>query len=85
MKPRKYPYLGFKDSKKSVSVDKLELVVFPNAAIKKELIKHINTIVKNPDDTTTIRFRIPKFFSYEEQRVRVDLSYKETLELLNNY
>lgn len=30
MKPCKYPYLGFKDSKKSVSVDKLELVVFPN-------------------------------------------------------
>lgn len=85
MKPCKYPYSGFKDSKKSVSVDKLELVVFPNAAIKKDLLKHISTIVKNPDDTTTIRFRLPKFFSYEEQRVRVNLSYEETLKILNSY
>lgn len=85
MKPRKYPYLGFKNSKKSVSVDKLEFVAFPNVAIKKDLLKHVETVVKIPGDTTDIYFKIPKFFSYEEKRIRVNLSYEGTLKILNSY
>jgi hypothetical protein len=85
MKPKKYPYLGFKNSKKSVSVDKLEFVVFPNIAIKKDLLKHIDTVVKVIDGPTDIYFKIPKYFSYEEKKIRVNLSYEKTLELLNNY
>lgn len=85
MKPKKYPYLGFKNSKKSVSVDKLELVVFPNVAIKKDLLKHVETVVKIPGDTTDIYFKIPKFFSYEEKRIRVNLSYEGILKILNSY
>lgn len=84
MKPCKYPYLGFKNSRQSVIVDKLDLVVFPNVAIKKDLLKHVVTVVKVLESTTDIYFKIPKFFSYEEQRIRVDLSYKETLELLDS-
>lgn len=85
MKPYKYPYLGFKKPNKSVSVDKLDLVVFPNVAIKKDLLKHVETVVKVLGSTTDIYFKIPIFFSYKEQRIRVDLSYEETLELLNSY
>lgn len=84
MKPRKYPYSGFKNSKNSVSVDKLEFVAFPNVAIKKDLLKHVETVVKVLNDTTDIYFKIPKFFSYEEKRIRVNLSYEETLEMINN-
>ncbi|HEP5142752.1 TPA: hypothetical protein VCY54_001498 [Streptococcus pyogenes] len=85
MKPCKYPYLGFKKPKQSVGVDKLDLVVFPNVAIKKDLLKYVQTVVKVLDSTTDIYFKIPNFFSYKEQRIRVDLSYEETLELLNSY
>ena len=83
MKPCKYPYLGFKNSRQSVIVDKLELVVFPNVAIKKDLLKHVLTVVKVLDSTTDIYFKIPKFFSHEEQRIRVNLSYEDTIEILN--
>ena len=85
MRPKKYPYSGFKNSKKIVSADKLGLVVFPNIAIKKYLLKHVETIVKVPDGTTDIYFKIPKNFSYEKQSVRVNLSYEETLKILNSY
>lgn len=85
MKPCKYPYLGFKNSRQSVSVDELELVVFPNVAIKKDLLKHVETVVKVLDSITDIYFKIPKFFSYEEKRIRVNLSYEETLKILNSY
>ena len=82
-KPQKYPYSGFKNSKKIASEDKLELVVFLNVAIKKGLLEHVETVVKVLNDTTDIYFKIPKFFSYEEQKVRVNLSYEETLKILN--
>lgn len=85
MKPRKYPYSGAVKAKKTTKEDKPELVVFPNVAIKKDLLKHVETIVKVLDNTTCIYFKIPKFFSYEEQRIRVELSYEETLELLDSY
>lgn len=39
MKPKRHPYSGFKNSKELGSVDKLGLVVFPNIAIGKELLK----------------------------------------------
>lgn len=85
MKPRKYPYSGAVKAKKTTKEDKPELVVFPNVAIKKDLLKHIETVVKVLDSTTDIYFKIPNFFSYKEQRIRVDLSYEVTLELLNSY
>ena len=85
MRPKKYPYSGFKNSEKMASADKLELVVFPNVAIKKDLLEHVETVVKLFDSTTDIYFKIPKFFSYDEQKVRVNLSYEETLKILNSY
>ncbi|HEW3869612.1 TPA: hypothetical protein V0B87_000040 [Streptococcus pneumoniae] len=85
MKPKKYPYSGFKNSKKMASADKLELVAFPNVAIKKGLLKHIYTVVKNHDGATIIYFRIPKILGYEEQRTKINLSYEETLKILNSY
>lgn len=86
MKPKKYPYSGKRKGQvKSAKVDLPDLVVFPNVAIKKDLLKHIVTVVKSLDGTTVIHFKIPKYFSYEEQTVRVNLSYEETLEMLNSY
>lgn len=85
MKPKKYPYSGAKKAKKTTKEDKLELVAFPNIAIRKDLLKHIYTVVKNHDGATVIYFRIPKILGYEEQRARINLSYEETMKILNSY
>ena len=84
MKPKKSPYLGAKKAKKTTQEDKLELVAFPNIAIRKDLLKHIYTVVKNHDGATVIYFRIPKILGYEEQRARINLSYEETMKILNS-
>ena len=83
MKPKKYPYSGAKKTKETTQEDKLELVAFPNIAIRKNLLKHIYTVVKNHDGATIIFFKIPKIFGYEEQRARINLSYEETMKILN--
>ncbi|MCY7130103.1 hypothetical protein MK514_09365 [Streptococcus gordonii] len=85
MKPCKYPYSGAIKAKKTSKEDKLEFVAFPNIAIRKDLLKHIYTVVKNHDGATIIYFRIPKIFGYDEQRARINLSYEETMEILNSY
>ena len=85
MRPKKYPYSGTVKTKKTTKEDKLELVVFPNISLRKDLLKHIFSVVKNRDNTTTIFFKIPKFFgAYEEQKAKVNLSYEETLKILNS-
>ena len=85
MRPKKYPYSGAKKPKKTAKEDKLELVAFPNIAIRKDLLKHIYTVVKNHDGATIIYFRIPKILGYDEQRARINLSYEETIKILNSY
>nr|DAQ72538.1 MAG TPA: hypothetical protein [Caudoviricetes sp.] len=83
MRPKKYPYLGT-NKKKPTKKDELELVVFPNIAIRKDLLKHIFSVVKNHDNTTIIYFRFYKIFgAYEEQKFKVNLSYEETMKILN--
>lgn len=86
MKPKKYPYSGRKKrQERPADVTLPDLVVLPNVSFKKELIKHVYTVIKNYDNSTIIYFRIPKIFgAYEEQRVKVKLSYEETLKILNN-
>jgi hypothetical protein len=84
MRPKKYPYSGAKKAKKTTQEDKLDLVAFPNIAIRKDLLKHIYTVVKNHDGATVIYFRIPKILGYEEQRARINLSYEETMKILNS-
>ena len=86
MKPKKYPYLGAKKAKKTNQEDKLDLVAFPNIAIRKELLKHVYTVTRYHDGCTIIYFRIPKLFGldYEEQKAKVNLSYEGTLKILNS-
>lgn len=85
MRPKKYPYLGTAKAEKKTKEDKLELVVFPNISLRKDLLKHIYSVVKQHDNTTIIYFRLPKFFGldYEKQRAKVNLSYEETVKILN--
>lgn len=84
MKPKKYPYLGANEVKKTTKEEKLEMVIFPNIALKKDMLKHIFSVVKNHDNTTIIYLRIYKVFgAYEEQKFKVNLSYQETLRILN--
>ena len=87
MRPKKYPYLGAKKAKKTTQEDKMELVAFPNIAIRKDLLKHVYTVTRYHDGCTIIYFRIPKLFGldYEEQKAKVNLSYEETLKILNSY
>ena len=85
MRPKKYPYSGAIKAKKTNQEDKLGLVAFPNIAIRKDLLKHIYTVTRYHDGCTIIYFRIPKVFgAYEEQKAKVNLSYEETLKILNN-
>ena len=85
MRPKKYPYSGAIKAKKITKEDKLGLVAFPNIAIRKDLLKHIYTVTRYHDGCTIIYFRIPKIFgAYEEQKAKVNLSYEETLKILNS-
>lgn len=86
MKPKKYPYSGKrKRQEKPSDVTLPDLVVLPNVSFRKELIKHVYTVTRYHDGCTIIYFRIPKIFgAYEEQKAKVDLSYEETLKILNN-
>ena len=86
MRPKRYPYSGRrKRQEKPSDVKTPALVIFPNVSFRKELLKHIYTVIKDYDNSTIIYFRIPKIFgAYEEQRVKVKLSYEETLKILNN-
>ena len=86
MRPKRYPYSGRrKIQEKPADVTLPDLVVLPNVSFKKELIKHVYTVTKDFDDCAIIRFRIPKFLgTYDEEKVKVNLSYEETLKILNN-
>ena len=84
MRPKKYPYSGAKKAKKTTKEDKLEFVVFPNISLKKEMLKHIFSVVRTHDNRTMIYFRFYKFFgSYEEMKFKINLSYEETVKILN--
>lgn len=84
MRPKKYPYSGTKKAKKTTKEDKPELVFFPNISLKKDMLKHIFSVVKTHDNATIIYFRFYKFFgAYEEVKVKVRLSYEETVKILN--
>lgn len=85
MRPKKYPYLGKRKQEKLSDVKIPALVVFPNVSFRKELLKHVYTVTRYHDGCTIIYFRIPKVFgAYEEQKAKVNLSYEETLKILNN-
>ena len=86
MRPKKYPYSGKRKRQEKPSDVKIPaLVVFPNVSFRKELLKHVYTVTKIHDNSTIIYFRIPKVFgAYEEQKAKVNLSYDETLKILNN-
>lgn len=87
MKPCKYPYLGRKKRQEKPSdVTLPDLVVLPNVSFRKELIKHVYTVTRYLDGCTIIRFRIPRFLgAYDEEKVKVKLSYEEVLKILNSY
>ena len=87
MRPKKYPYTGSKIKKvTTIGIVAQELVVFPNVAFRKNLLKHIFSVIKINDNTTIIYFRIPKAFGgYEEEEAEVNLSYEKTIKMLNNY
>lgn len=85
MRPKKYPYSGKLKQEKPSDVKIPALVVFPNVSFRKELLKHVYTVTRYHDGCTIIYFRIPKVFgAYEEQKAKVNLSYEETLKILNN-
>lgn len=85
MRPKKYPYSGVAKTKKTTQKDKPELVVFPNISLRKDMLKHIFSVVKNHDNKTIIYLRVYKIFgAYEEVKVKVNLSYEETLRILNS-
>jgi DNA polymerase elongation subunit (family B) len=87
MRPKKYPYSGAVKAKKTAKEDKPELVVFPNVSFRKELLKHVFSVVKQHDNATIIYFRVPKVFGfgYDEERAKVALKYEDTLKILNSY
>ena len=87
MRPKKYPYTGSQINKVTTTgIGARELVVFPNIAFRKSLLKYVFSVVKQHDNTTIIYFRIPKLLGgYEEERAKVYLSYEKTMMILNSY
>ena len=86
MRPKKYPYSGAVKAKKTTKEDEPELVVFPNISLRKDMLKHVFSVVKIHDNSTIIHFRFYKFFgAYEERKAKINLSYGETLKILNSY
>ena len=86
MKPKKYPYTGSKIKKVTTTgIGAQELVVFPNVSFRKDLLKHIYTVVSYHSSASIIYFRIPKILGYDEQKAKVNLSYEETIKILNSY
>lgn len=87
MRPKKYPYSGKRKRQEKPSDVKIPaLVVFPNVSFRKDMLKHVFSVVKDMDDRTIIYFGIPKLFiGYERERIVVNLSYEETLKILNSY
>ena len=83
MKPERYPYSGTKKTKETTKKEKLELVAFPNIASRKDLLKHVYTVVSYHSGASIIYFRIPKILGYDEQKAKVNLSYEETLKIIN--
>ena len=50
------------------------------------MLKHVFSVVKIHDNSTIIHFRFYKFFgAYEERKAKINLSYEETLKILNSY
>lgn len=85
MRPKKYPYSGKLKQERLAGVKTPALVIFPNVSFRKELLKYVYTVTKIHDNSTIIYFRIPKAWgAYEEQKAKVNLSYEETLKILNN-
>lgn len=85
MRPKKYPYSGAIKAKKTIKEDKPELVVFPNISLRKDMLKHVFSVVKIHDNSTIIHFRFYKFFgAYEERKAKINLSYEETMKILNS-
>lgn len=85
MRPKKYPYSGAVKAKKTTKEDKPELVVFPNISLRKDMLKHVFSVVKIHDNSTIIHFRFYKFFgAYEERKAKINLSYEETMKILNS-
>lgn len=85
MRPKKYPYSGAVKAKKTTKEDKPELVVFPNISLRKDMLKHVFSVVKIHDNSTIIHFRFYKLFGvYEEQKAKINLSYEETMKILNS-
>lgn len=87
MRPKKYPYTGSRINKATTTgIGARELVVFPNVAFRKDLLKHIFSVAKIHGNSTIIHFRFYKFFgAYEERKAKINLSYEETLKILNSY
>lgn len=53
---------------------------------RKDMLKHVFSVVKIHDNSTIIHFRFYKFFgAYEERKAKINLSYEETLKILNSY
>lgn len=82
MKPRKYPYSG---RLKLVRKPLPRFIMLRNIAFDSGLIEYIDTMQQTGSSDTLIFFKIPKLFSHEEKRMRVQLPLLKVVEVLNRY
>lgn len=82
MKPKKYPYSG---KTKIVRKEMPRFIMLSYTAFDSKLIEHIGIMKQTGVEETLIIFRIPKFFTYEEKQVRVNLPLYEVVRILNRY
>ena len=66
MRPKKYPYTGSKINKVTTTgIGARELVVFPNVAFRKDLLKHI---FQSSKSMTTLQSFTSEFQKYSDTR-----------------
>lgn len=82
MKPIKYPYSGRQGLTRTGLPRFIQL---GNIAIDSKFIDNIEMFEWVGPNETVIHLRVPKFFSYEEKQITVQLKLNQVLKILNRY
>lgn len=82
MKLKRRPYTG---KIRIVRKEMPRFIMLSYTAFDSRLVDRIDTMVQTGISETLITFKIPRFFSYEENQIRVPLPLIKVVKILNQY
>lgn len=82
MKPKRRPYTG---KIRIVRKEMPRFIMLSYTAFDSRLVDRIDTMVQTGISETLITFKIPRFFLYEENQIRVPLPLIKVVKILNQY